>query len=183
MTFAADDDQPFATATLAQIYRGQGRLLQARSIYEQLLREQPDDAQALRGLEQVQAELAALLAQAAGGEETLALAASAEGLALSWSVTARGLERARLVLGAEGDLILRLVGFPFDPGLSLRDHPIDALTGSRSLPPPTGARVACAAVGMLADDGRFAAIAHGDPLPLALNRTSSRSRPAPTQEL
>lgn len=173
MSSIVADAQPFATATLARIYRGQGRLLQARSIYEQLLHERPDDAQALIGLEQVKVELAELLTQAAGGDEALLLEPVADGLSLQWSVTARSIERARLVIGAEGRLVARLVGFPFDPGLSIRDRPLDQLAGSLVLAPPSGALVASAAVGMLAEDERFAAIAHGPPV--AVGHQSSPS--------
>ncbi|MBK8481422.1 MAG: hypothetical protein IPL40_09650 [Proteobacteria bacterium] len=185
MSFVVADAQPFATATLAHIYRGQGRLLQARSVFERLLRERPDDAQALRGLEQVKTEIAAMLKQATGGDDTLLVEVCAEGLELRWVIAARGIERARLVLGTEGQLVARLVGFPFDPGLSVRDRRLDALSGSVVLIPPPGALVASAAVGIVAEDARFAAIAHAPVIPIkpqSIPRTGLRIKESPCSE-
>lgn len=159
----------FATATIASIYVQQGKLQEARAIYRQLLQERPDDRTLRDGLRRVEAMIAEQRderpADGRGGDR-VELSRRDGNLHCRWSITDEGQQRAQLVLGGQGQLTLRLVGFPAVNDLPPRDETLDAAGGTLELPRPPGSTLVSAAVGLLDDSGRFASIVHCDLLPV-----------------
>jgi tetratricopeptide (TPR) repeat protein len=147
---------PIATATIARLYMLQGKLQQAETIYRQLLKESPDDARLVEGLAEVQrrAETAQALS-----DDRVELRVLGDAFVCNWVISDEGRRRARLVLGGEGQLVLRLASFPSDPGRPSEDRPLAEETGTLVLPLVRATLVA-AAVGLRASDGRFTSIAH-----------------------
>ena len=147
---------PIATATIARLYMLQGKLQQAETIYRNLLRESPGESRLLEGLAEVQRR--AETAQALSGDR-VELRVLGDAFVCNWVISAEGRQRAELVLGGQGQLVLRLASFPSDPGRPPEDRPLAEETGTLVLPLVRATLVA-AAVGLRAADGRFASIAH-----------------------
>jgi hypothetical protein len=149
---------PIATPTIARLYMLQGKLQQAEALYRQLLQESPEDARLLDGLAEVRRRAEAAHAPAADRVEVRILG---DAYVCTWAVTEEGQHRARLVLNAPGELVLRLASFPADPERAPEDRPLTEAAGTLVLPPISGRCVlVAAAVGVLSADRRFASITH-----------------------
>jgi hypothetical protein len=158
----------FATATMARIYLGQGKLDEAEAVYRKLLGDRPGDPALQEGLAEVQRRREEL---EAGPEpdaaDRVALRLQGGELTCTWSVSDEGRRRAALLLGTEGTLTLRLMTFPLEPDDPPEDIVLDRPEGQMALELPGRGLLAAAAVGLGADDGEpFAAIAHCDPVTL-----------------
>jgi hypothetical protein len=155
---------PFVTPTVARIYAQQGRLTEAKVIYQKLLADAPNDHALRRELDELERKLAAGPADAPSHTDQVTIEPlGEEQLRCRWTITAQGADRARMVLGsAEGILNLRVVGFPLDPELGIRDTALTDSRGVITVPPPAGADLVAASVGLLSGDGTFVSIAHCD---------------------
>ena len=160
------DKIPFATATIAQIYLAQGKIDQAESIYRDLLAADANDRQAVDGLEEIDRRREA--AQANQFDDQVLLELIGEDVDCSWRISPAGRRRARRVLGGDGQLTLRLAGFPRGVGNLGIDHALGDNCGLLKLPPPPKATLAAVAVGLLAAEGRFVSIAHSKLVQLKL---------------
>ena len=154
--------QPFATATIAQIYLQQGKLEQAKAMFERLLRDDPNDERLKAGLREADRRLASDDERPSLSTESVMLKLAEGKPRCHWSLTPSAKERAERVLGSRGQLTLRLVGFPADPGLMPHDTPLKQETGALTLVPPPGALLIAASVGVLNQENRFVSIAHSD---------------------
>lgn len=154
--------QPIATPTIARIYAQQGKLPQSRDIYRRLLEATPDDPALTAELATVEARLSAQGEEPEPELDSLTVELSKQRLRCRWRVSDEGHVRARLVLGGDGQLTLRLAGFPADPEVATRDTSLDAASGSLQLSPPPGCSLVTAAIGLLDEDGTFVSIAHCD---------------------
>jgi hypothetical protein len=160
---------PIATATIAQIYKMQGKIEQAEGIYLELLGERPDDPRLQRGL----AEVRRLLEEARSAtfvpssDDHVSIERSGDTLRCTFAVTDSGQRRAGLVLDGEGRLTLRLVVFPSQAGKPAQDIQLQSSVGSLTLKPPDRAKLVAASVGLLAEDGSFVSIAHSDSIAIS----------------
>ena len=161
-----DSTLPIATATVAMLYMEQGKLDQAEQIYRHLLRDSPDDPRLVAGLQEVQRRREGQ-PHGAGSDDMVALqVASGRQLICSWRVTAGGRTRARLVLGDDGALVLRVVAFPSGPKSPPVDVELAETAGEASVTAPGGASLVGAAVGLRGKAGEFVSITHCAPIPL-----------------
>jgi len=152
-----------ATATIAELYARQGKLDQARAILQRLAHERPTDEHVRKRLEQIEQRIAAELRDGNGADEDRAeLRLVNDELECYWTISERGIRRARLLAGEDACLTLRRVDFPTRAKSRPRDLPLTQTTGSVLMPTPPGALVAIIAVGLVDTDGRFVAIAHSD---------------------
>jgi tetratricopeptide (TPR) repeat protein len=158
----AENAHPIATQTIARIYVQQGKLEQAEAIYVQLLELSPGDAQLEKELAEVKKKRQESPASPSLQKEGLELSKSAETLQCRWTVTTRGVARARLVLGCDGQLTLRVAGFPADPEVATKDMVLDKLSGSLAFASPPGSSLVTASIGLLDAEGVFASIVHCD---------------------
>ena len=161
-----EESQPFATATMARIYLEQGKLDAAERILQQVLAQQPGDPQALAGLAEVARRRTTPEAASGEDSERVHLERRGDGLACRYRVSAQARTRAELVLGEEGALVLRVVGFPARADAAPVDVPLRQIEGELAVSAPPGADLALAAVGALGEDGRFVAIAHSGMVPV-----------------
>ncbi len=148
---------PFATATIARLYMAQGKLSQAEALYRQLLKANPEDSRLNDGLAEVQRRR-----QTGGlplGADRLELKESGAKLRCTWNITEEALQRARELLQAPGQVILRLIAFPQGPDQVPVDTAMEGLQGTLELPHPGQAALIAAAVGLQGED-RFISIAH-----------------------
>jgi len=148
---------PFATATIARLYMAQGKLTQAEALYQQLLRDSPDDPRLTAGLAEVQRRLHS--GGAPVSADQVALAAAGDRLTCTWNITEEALGRARALSPDPARLVLRLMVFPLGPEQKPADTALEALQGSLELDPPPGTALIAAAVGLLGEE-RFHSIAH-----------------------
>ena len=169
----APPDEPgaprFETLTMAEVYAAQGLADDARRIASALLARDPDHPGARALLDRL-AEQA--LPADAGDEPPAAYGQDIACLHLVrpdvlyawWEVTPDGRGRAQGLLGAPGQLTLRLSTATAN-GAHLRDTPIDDQPVGdlflRDVMTDARHRVA---VGLLGPEGRFAPIAHSQPL-------------------
>ncbi len=162
--------QPIATPTIARIYAQQGKLDQSAEVYRQLLASTSEDdpiaaalATELAAVEQRRQHEAAAPPQEL---DSLSVETSTEGgrkgLRCRWCISEAGKERARLVIGCDGQLTLRLAGFPAHGEVATRDTSLEQLEGAILVSPPAGATLVTSSVGLLDEDGNFASIAHCD---------------------
>ena len=163
------DRKPIATLTIARIYAQQGKLGQSVEVYERLRAAAPEDTSLAEELAEVKRRLAAEANAPAPDLDSLAVERADEAeasekprLRCRWRVSDAGGQRARLVLGSDGQLTLRVAGFPADSDAATRDTTIDSFDGSLLVSPPPGASLVAASVGLLDDEGNFASIAHCD---------------------
>jgi hypothetical protein len=162
--------QPIATPTIARIYAQQGKLSQSAEVYQQLLKstaaDDPLAATLSSELSAVQRRLQS--EQAAPPQELDSLSvetateASGKRLRCRFCISDAGTKRARLVIGGEGQLTLRVAGFPAHGEVATRDTSLDQSEGTVLVSPPAGASLVTAAIGLLDEDGNFASIAHCD---------------------
>lgn len=157
-------DEPIRTRTMADLLISQGEVGRALSILEELLRDHPTDTAleervvSLRA--RVHGDRALEKAKARSNEPApfVDVVTVGEAHAAAWSIDDAGLERARTLLEAEGELTLRVVTVKAVDGAPARereDHTVQR-SGARSL--GSGARFVVS-VGLASED-RFVSIAH-----------------------
>ena len=154
---ASEQKTPFSTATMARIFLDQGRLDQAEAIYRDLLARRPGDELLEQGLAEVERRRQADIAPDLPDHVRLAVEGGT--LCCSWEVSDRGRQRAELVAGSSGAIVLRISGFPSDPDRTSTDTEV-AEAGELSLPLPPQAQLLAAAVGLRTAEGQFVSIAH-----------------------
>ncbi len=152
---------------MAQLLEQQGHHERALGIVRELAEREPDEALHVwrAELERAVAERSladaakAVLASATGS--SVSLPSVGEAHAVAWCVDEDGLERGRVLLGAEGALTLRIVRVLSLPGHTVEvrqdDRPVET-SGWSAIDVPAKTRVV-AAVGLLEAD-RFVSIAH-----------------------
>ena len=169
-------EEPIRTVSMARLLASQGHRERALAIYEELIAQNSEDAslqdaaQALRRGDDAQVKP---LSAPPSGEEEPTLPESAdrlwcegmptEGMRLRWELSEHGQQRARAVLGRDGELAIRVVSIAFDPIRVVRSEitehgPIDA-SGEWTAPALHDSARCFAAVG-LRDGERFVAVVH-----------------------
>jgi hypothetical protein len=172
-------EEPIRTRSMARLLVTQGHRERALAIYEELLgRNSTDEAlrDELAAVRRGEPVAAPVLPDPPPGLDRNALIAAGDklscsgeadaGFALQWSITEAGLERARAVLGREGELAARIVCIRPDPDDVVRSEitehgPLPA-NGAWQTPALPGAARCFAAVGLRWDE-RFVAIVHTQP--------------------
>jgi hypothetical protein len=170
-------EEPIRTHSMARLLAAQGHRERALAIYEELLALGTEsDGEALaREAEALRAghvPEAAVLPEppplrelpVAGDGDRVELAGDVgQGLSLRWEVSAGGRERARAVLGRDGELAVRLVTIGPDPervvSSRITEHGPVSDSGQWTTEPVASGARCFAAVGLRADD-RFVSIAH-----------------------
>lgn len=163
--------EPIRTRTMARLLSKQGHHARALTIYDELTRASPDDAELAREArecEALAAESAASLASEgledgeAAVDEMLSTRAGGGAVRLSWKVSDRGVARAERVLAATGELTARLVIIAPDSAevvrTELRERPAERRGEWLVTGLPEGARTT-AAIGLRSSDA-FVSIAH-----------------------
>lgn len=161
----SDSKHPIATQTIARIYVQQGKLDQAIAVYEHLLEAHPHDEALIRELAVVRGKVDAQGDLPLPDLDALMVDRTDDippKIRCRWRISEDGGGRARLVLGADGQLTLRLSGFPENAAGKPDDIAIDTHDGTLIIAPPAGAILLTAAIGLLDDDGNFASVAHCD---------------------
>jgi len=168
-------EEPIRTVSMARLLASQGHRERALAIYEELIAQNSEDAslhdeaQALRRGES--APLPPLSAPPVDAESAWPDAGArlwcegepTQGMRLRWALSAHGQQRARAVLGRDGELAIRLVSIAFDPIRVVRSEitehgPIDA-SGEWTAPALTDSARCFAAVGLRHGE-RFVAVVH-----------------------
>lgn len=172
-------EEPIRTVSMARLLAAQGHRERSLAIYEELIAQNSEDAslrdeaQALRRGEP--AELPPLSAPPESaehdawpdaGDRLWCEGEPAEGMRLRWALSEHGQQRARAVLGRDGELAIRLVSIAFDPIRVVRSEitehgPIDA-SGEWTAPALTDSARCFAAVGLRHGE-RFVAVVHARP--------------------
>ena len=175
-------EEPIRPVSMARLLAAQGHRERSLAIYEELIAQNSEDAslrneaQALRRGEP--AELPPLsyppepLAHddahvlPDGGDRLWCEGEPTQGLRLRWALSEHGQQRARAVLGREGELAIRLVSIAFDPIRVVRSEitehgPIDA-SGEWTAPALIDSARCFAAVGLRHGE-RFVAVVHARP--------------------
>lgn len=164
-------NEPIRTRTMAQVLAGQGELGRALGIYEELLTKTPDDPDLQAEAAEVRRRSSAGQIPAPSGDADEVRARVENGergrtLALRWNVTAGGVERARILLGPEGEdgtLAIRvIVVAPDATTLPVEQTGLPA-SGQTWLDDVTAQALCVAAIGLRTPD-RFVSIAHTAPL-------------------
>lgn len=172
---ASKQAQPIATPTIARIYAQQGKLDQSAEVYRQLIASTPESdplaATLAAELEAVEQRLAREGKAPPQELDSLSVETSSEGgrkrLRCRWRVSEAGCRRAQLVIGGEGQLTLRLAGFPTHGEVATRDTSLERTEGALLVSPPAGATLVTASIGLLDEDGNFASVAHCDMVQLS----------------
>jgi hypothetical protein len=173
------------TLTMARIYLDQGQVEEAAAIYDRLVATACGDAQQiveLRDVVERSLSGAAVARRRASeaptelpphhGRDLVAVVSLGPGRVLcAWEATPRGQAAAAAQLrGRRGGLALRLVtATPGDgpaAGRATRDVALATDAGEVEVEAPARGGFVCAAVGLLADDGSFAPLAHSEVMPL-----------------
>ena len=155
---AEKEPLPITTATIARLYQLQGKLERAESLYRQLLAECPEDPRLAEGLAEVIRRKNVETGAADG--DRVELRPRGDAFICTWSISEEGLRRARLVLGEDGVLTLRILSFPVDKSRPPKDRPLPGLSGTEVLPSLSQGSILGVAVGLLAGADRFVSIAH-----------------------
>jgi hypothetical protein len=172
-------EEPIRTRSMARLLAAQGLRERALAIYAELLAREPgdqalqDEAAAIGRGDPVEAPV---LPERPAGALPVQLPASADrlqsegdtstGLLLRWQISEAGQQRARAVLGTEGELAVRLISIRSDADRQVRsevtEHGPVAASGEWQTPPlPPGVR--CFAAAGLRSGERFVAIVHVHP--------------------
>ena len=179
-TFA---EEPIRTVSMARLLAAQGHRERALAIYEELIAQNSEDAslqdeaQALRLGQPAQlpplsfppdapADAVSAPVFPDDGDRLWCEGQPAQGLRLRWALSENGQQRARAVLGSEGELAIRVVSIAFDPVRVVRSEitehgPIDA-SGEWTAPALNDSARCFAAVG-LRQGQRFVAVVHARP--------------------
>jgi hypothetical protein len=174
-------EEPIRTHSMARLLAAQGHRERALLIYEELVAKNSADTELAReagalrdhgALGFAVGELPRPVQRSPDTRETPALASGDSieccaprpgELQLRWSVSEAGLERARVLLGAPGELAVRWVDIRPDASRVVRseitEHGPVAARGEWTLPASSGSARAFAAVG-LREAQRFVSIAH-----------------------
>lgn len=172
--------EPIRTRTMARLLAEQGHPARARAIYDELLASDPKDDELRAERDTLTSTAPRTPASAPDGtfefDAISTVGIDATSALVAWEITEAGVERARGVLGDDGELTLRVVTIAADAQQIVRarstDHAPVQRTGHQvatDLPP----HATCfAAIGMRAGE-RFVAIAHaagvrtapGEPVP------------------
>lgn len=142
---AAREDEPIRTRTMAEVLVTQGHLERAIGILREL-----DGDEALRRRLELEARL--------GCTSGVALRREGAAAGIAWTLDDEGVSRARLVLGSDGALAVRVVRVDADGRTQTEDTTVDAAEGSHALEISTG-DVVIVSVGLI-EAGRFVSIAH-----------------------
>ena len=160
--------EPIRTRTMAQVLAGQGELGRALGIYEELVAKAPDDPELRAEADEVRRRSSAgqIPAPGADADEVRARIERGNGvptLAIRWNVTSMGVERARMVLGEEGVLAVRVMVVAPDATTVPVEQTNLPAAGQTWLDDVTPRALCVAAIGLRSSD-RFVAIAHTPPL-------------------
>lgn len=151
---------PVATPTIARLYLRQGKLEHAARMFEELAANRPSDLKLATELAQVRQAVAQAKTKAAATTEELRVSARGRELHCTWKISAEGAQRGEWALGAPGNLVLRVAGFPANPTALPKDIPLTANFGAAKISAPAGASLVTASVGLRGGDERFASIVH-----------------------
>jgi len=158
------DREPIPTRTMAGLLVAQGHRDRALAIYDHLVEAHPDD----RGLRsEADALRETVPAGGQGADEdqdapVVAVAAGKNRLFLSWQVPAEALDRARRILGGQGEVRLRVMVTATNPDEVVATETVERRSiqsvGDWVITAPAGA-LCTAAVGV-AEGERFVCAAH-----------------------
>lgn len=172
-------EEPIRTVSMARLLAAQGHRERALAIYEELIAQNSeeaslhDEAEALRHGEPARVKPLSAPPEAGSepefpddGDRLWCEGQPAQGLRLRWALSELGQQRARAVLGSDGELAIRVVSIAFDPIRVVRSEitehgPIDA-SGEWTAPALTDSARCFAAVG-LREGQRFVAVVHARP--------------------
>jgi hypothetical protein len=177
-------ESDFDTLTLARIYLEQGRVDDAAAIYDRLVASACGDAQQIVQLRDIverslsgaaaarrRANEAPATLPPRHGRDLVAVVCLGPGRVLcAWEATPRGQAAAAAQLrGRAAGLAVRVVTSTPGAGAAARatrDVPAAADVGEVEVAAPATGGFVCAAVGLLAEDGSFAPVAHSEVMPL-----------------
>lgn len=168
-------EEPIRTRSMARVLLTQGHRDRALSILESIVRDDPNDLAARDDLERLRADVpldaqlsrlpepTALPTLPTTGDSVTLQPLEGRALHLAWATTASGIARAQAVLGAAGELALRVVAITPDPTRVVRSEitergPVEPQGDWTSPAVEPGAR--CFAAIGVRSGGRFVAIAH-----------------------
>jgi len=160
----APAEEPIRTRSLARLLEDQGHLERALSIVRQLAAESPDDDDLARWAAHLERRIAErTLSERSRAELTGVEIVPAGALrGAVWSIDDAGLARARALLGAEGELTLRVIRVLAHEDYRVETHQEDRRAlesrGWALLDAPERARLIVSAG--LSDGARFVSIAH-----------------------
>lgn len=172
-------EEPIRTHSMARLLAGQGHRDRALAIYEELLAQQSNDGELKREMQELRAqakgeplerELPAppMPGSTSSDDEIVCERRDTAGIALRWHVTRQGIERARQVLGEDGEFAVRVVAIVPDPEQVVRsdisEHgPVES-SGQWQAAPIDGSARCLAAIGLRnSGASRFVSIAHVKP--------------------
>lgn len=168
-------EEPIRTRSMARVLLTQGHRDRALSILESIVRDDPNDPAARDDLERLRADVpldaelsrlpepTELPTLPTTGDSVTLQPQTGRALRLSWETTDAGIARAQAVLGAAGELALRLVAITPDPTRVVRSEitergPVETQGDWTAPAVEPGAR--CFAAIGVRSGGRFVAIAH-----------------------
>jgi hypothetical protein len=172
-------EEPIRTRSMARLLAAQGHKERALAIYAELIESQSDtdalraEAETVRRGDPIDAPLLPapgaeerLSAPPESGDKLWSEGEPGSGLLLRWSITDGGLQRARAVLGKDGEIAVRVISIRPDEARVVRSEitehaPVDASGEWQTPPLPSSVR--CFAAAGLRHGDRFVAIVHVHP--------------------
>jgi hypothetical protein len=167
-------EEPIRTVSMARLLASQGHRERALAIYEELIAQNSEDASLQEEARVLRSgEALPPLSAPPFGDDEPTMPESADrlwcegeptsGMRLRWELSEHGRQRARAVLGRDGELAIRVVSIAFDPIRVVRSEitehgPIDP-SGEWTAPALSDSARCFAAVG-LRDGERFVAVVH-----------------------
>ena len=159
---AGAPDEPIRTRSLARLLEEQGHLERALAMVRELAAEHAGDEELARWAGQLQRRIAEKILRERPARIGVEIVRAAGVPGVTWKIDEAGLGRARALLGAPGELTLRVVRIVVGPNHSVESRQEDRRplepSGWALLDAPAKARLVVS-VG-LADGARFVSIAH-----------------------